>query len=753
MSKRKKSSEFSVDVAKQQAAKSSLKNFGVSRPGRDETQGFKPADLWGAGDDGASDAESSTTTSEASRIQPSVPESGPGAQQASPEATPQEFQQQQQQVDPLQSAPERPQTAPQNFEQTARNSEHARESQTAEVSPAQPKKRSKRQSVLQQVTGQALPSPTQPAAEKRPQIEFDLPSSNSPKTAMFEIPKFADNPAAAAAISPPAADQRAGTVEMEIPVLDVVEVSVAPEQIKRTMEMENPPAMASEEQIQHIEPIAEFTTMAESLVLNKTEESSQAQQEFAQSTFSIEIVDPRQAAVDAFGAYVTSVQAVIEPQQNYTEPAATEQYLSQPPQGFEEADKGFVQPQYIEPQYVEQQYVEAELQEYVPEHHPYSEQHPLRQTPQQPESQPAAFVDPQLQSSQPHIEPQYFQPHHNDEQQPNAEFQFTETPPSQPWVEPDARPAADQYPGLEPPYTQTKTVDAASQAYVHPAQESAQQQAYTHPIQDSVEPVHVYVEPLNSRVSEPVHIHVEPVIEPTRSFVEPLKPRDYTDVLAAARAEAQAPPVVEAMKTMELDRPTAVARGLRMRKATIVQEFDITKLLKETETQTQKVLNLEPEQKFDSAMHYFSAAAERMTYTAELRFRANYTPEQKKAQTAAPPPEASWNQVSDDASSGSNNTFGFKFLNDFEPPSTPLPAVPQRGSAFNMLDLIDEGYKTVQPNPTFAQTRGPGKVEVAVDWVNNGGRLPASREGLGGNLGGGTKPPANAFKKNWLKNK
>jgi hypothetical protein len=725
-------------------------------------------------------------------MQPSVPDSGPGEQPASHEnqATPQELQQQQQQLEPLPSAPEQSQTSPQNFAKAAQNSSHATENQTAEVPAAQPKKKSKRQSVLQQVTGQALPSPTQPAAEKRPQIEFDLPSSNSRKTAMFEIPKFADNPAAAAAISAPAADKLAGTFEMEMPVLDVVEVSVSSEPIKRTVEMENPQAMTSEEEIQNVEPIAEFATTAESVLstedliespnsvsqenLNTTEASTQAQQEFAQSTFAIEVVDPLQAALDAFGAYVTSVQAVIEPpqspQQNYVELAATEQHFAQPTQGFEEAANGFVQPQHIEPQYVESQYVETELQEYVPEHHPYSEQHPLQQTPPQLEpQQPSEFVGQQteVRSSQPHIEPQYVQPHHADEQQRNTEFQFTETPPSPPWVEPDARPVADQSPYVEPQYAQIEPVDAAPQAYVHPsqisnpaeqvyvhpAQESAPQQAYAHPAQESLEPVHVYVEPPNSQISESVHIHVEPVLEPTRSFVEPLKPRDYTDVLAAARAEAQAPPVVESMKTMELDRPTAVARGLRMRKATIVQEFDITKLLKETETQTQKVLNLEPEQKFDSAMHYFSAAAERMTYTAELRFRANYTPEEKKAQAAAPPPEASWNQVSDDASSGSNNTFGFKFLNDFEPPSTPLPPMQQKGSAFNMLDLIDEGYKTVQPNPTFAQTRGPGKVEVAVDWVNNGGRLPASREGLGGNLGGGTKPPANAFKKNWLKNK
>ena len=187
---------------------------------------------------------------------------------------------------------------------------------------------------------------------------------------------------------------------------------------------------------------------------------------------------------------------------------------------------------------------------------------------------------------------------------------------------------------------------------------------------------------------------------------------------------------------------------------TIVQEFDISKLVKATERKTVEVkkLELEPEPQFDSAMHYFTGAAERMTYTAELRFRASYTPPEKKE--VAPPPEAGWNRGDDDTSSGSNNnTFGFKFLNDFVPPRQDLPA-PQPRSGFNMLDLIDEGYRTVQPNPTFSQTRGPGKVEVAVDWVNSGGKLPpSSREGLAGGFGGATKAPVNQYKKNWLKNK
>lgn len=186
---------------------------------------------------------------------------------------------------------------------------------------------------------------------------------------------------------------------------------------------------------------------------------------------------------------------------------------------------------------------------------------------------------------------------------------------------------------------------------------------------------------------------------------------------------------------------------------TIVQEFDISKLVKETERKTQEVkkLELEPEPQFDSAMHFFTAAAERMTYTAELRFRASYTPAERKEVVSEPPPEASWHQTGDETASGSNNTFGFKFLNDFVPPRQDLP-VSTSSKGFNMLDLIDEGYRTVQPNPTFSQTRGAGKVEVAVDWVNSGGRLPpSSRDGLAGGFGGATKAPANQYKKNWLK--
>lgn len=168
---------------------------------------------------------------------------------------------------------------------------------------------------------------------------------------------------------------------------------------------------------------------------------------------------------------------------------------------------------------------------------------------------------------------------------------------------------------------------------------------------------------------------------------------------------------------------------------TIAQEFNLPKLLAETETQTQQVLNMEPPKDFDSAMHYFTGNAERMTYTSELRFRAQFTPNVDEViQEIKSEPEQmpQWLQVDDTA-----------------PPSM-APHVPQN-SGFSMLDLIDESYRPIQANPVYSSSRGQVHVELEYS-AQHAGRLPPSQAGMSGLAGGmGSATRAGAFKSKWSK--
>lgn len=336
------------------------------------------------------------------------------------------------------------------------------------------------------------------------------------------------------------------------------------------------------------------------------------------------------------------------------------------------------------------------------------------------------------------------------------------TPPVTRWLPPPRKDTQSNALPVQKPEDFVNKNSQESERQSHQVQQLESQQlepAQGQPLEPQPEPETTSGSPTEETFIEEVfHVESESVqqtdaSESDQSFYETVAPlippsREVYNVHNQKNAETEPPPS-EAF--IEAETPSKPQRR------TIVQEFDISKLVRATERQTVEVkkleLEAEAEPQFDSAMHYFTAAAERMTYTAELRFRASYTPPEKK-EVAPPPPEAGWNRTDDDMSSGSNNnTFGFKFLNDFVPPRQDFPAAQPR-SGFNMLDLIDEGYRTVQPNPTFSQTRGPGKVEVAVDWVNSGGKLPpSSREGLAGGFGGATKAPVNQYKKNWLKNK
>lgn len=187
--------------------------------------------------------------------------------------------------------------------------------------------------------------------------------------------------------------------------------------------------------------------------------------------------------------------------------------------------------------------------------------------------------------------------------------------------------------------------------------------------------------------------------------------------------------------------PTEAAPALRRRKTrmTLVQEFDITKLVAETETQSQKVIPIETVDDFNAAMHYFTGQAEGRTYTAELRFRASYTPIQDMKVTSepetAPTTEDNWIVAE----------------NVFAPTASEAPRVASpANSGFNMLDLIDESYRTIQANPTFSQAR-QGQAGLSVDWSQPIAKLPDVQHGLMGGMIGNTKGTGAQYKNHWNK--
>jgi hypothetical protein len=182
--------------------------------------------------------------------------------------------------------------------------------------------------------------------------------------------------------------------------------------------------------------------------------------------------------------------------------------------------------------------------------------------------------------------------------------------------------------------------------------------------------------------------------------------------------------------------PAQKLRRPRKTRMTLVQEFNIPKLIAETETQSQMVLPMDNVDDFNAAMHYFTGQAPGRTYTAELRFRAAFTPIQDMKVTSEPEPVAeTGNWIVAD------NCF------------TPAASEPPRASAnsgFNMLDLIDQSYTTIQSNPTFSQSRqaSPG---LAIDYSQPIAKLPDVQTGLMGGVAGGTKGSGAHYKNHWSK--
>jgi len=225
----------------------------------------------------------------------------------------------------------------------------------------------------------------------------------------------------------------------------------------------------------------------------------------------------------------------------------------------------------------------------------------------------------------------------------------------------------------------------------------------------------------------------EPVIPETRFPEPPL------DVVAAMEREElereeqerlqQEALVKQAIENLELQQ--APRRKTRM---TLIHDLDVTKLVAETETQSQKVIDINSVDDFNSAMHYFTGQAECRTYTAELRFRAQFTPiSQNMVVASAPVQEEEDNWLSADS---------FVPARTFEQPPSPH-------ASFNMLDLIDEGYKPLTANPTYAQVHR-GEPGLAIDYSQPIAKLPPVQYGL---LGGGSpKRPSNPNSKSrWSK--
>lgn len=185
-------------------------------------------------------------------------------------------------------------------------------------------------------------------------------------------------------------------------------------------------------------------------------------------------------------------------------------------------------------------------------------------------------------------------------------------------------------------------------------------------------------------------------------------------------------------------------RARRKTRMTLVQEFDITKLVAETETQSQKVIPIETVDDFNSAMHYFTGQAEARTYTAELRFRASFTPIQEMKVTSEP--EALPAQGDSIDSTGAS----WIVADDCFSQAASEQAKPVANSGFSMLDLIDEGYRTLQANPTFTQSRQAAS-GLAIDYSQPIAKLPPVSTGLMGGVSGGTKGSGAQYKGHWSK--
>ncbi len=149
------------------------------------------------------------------------------------------------------------------------------------------------------------------------------------------------------------------------------------------------------------------------------------------------------------------------------------------------------------------------------------------------------------------------------------------------------------------------------------------------------------------------------------------------------------------------------------RRKTRVQEFDITDLV------ARATPSPEVEAQPDLAIDYFTGAAESRTYTAELRFRAQFT-----EQTPAPPVVSEQQPAPEQWSAAES----------FAPPSDEHARIHQYSDFNNMLDLVDERYQPI-PSVNFQQGAVRQQPEVEVEFTQNSSRLSNSSGGLASGLG------------------
>ncbi|HZT34416.1 MAG TPA: hypothetical protein VFA15_00740, partial [Nitrososphaera sp.] len=134
---------------------------------------------------------------------------------------------------------------------------------------------------------------------------------------------------------------------------------------------------------------------------------------------------------------------------------------------------------------------------------------------------------------------------------------------------------------------------------------------------------------------------------------------------------------------------------------------------------------------------YFTGAPERQTYTAELRFRSQFS-SQQEAQLPEPelaPPvvsEEKWNSVQDFSPSEDSESSGVSLH----------PSI-------NMLDVLDSRYESVPSSGAPQQFVPSSPVEVKVEYSQTDSRLSSTPGGLAGGLNVQSKRGQGKGKNRW----
>ncbi|HEY9784004.1 MAG TPA: hypothetical protein V6D17_01290 [Candidatus Obscuribacterales bacterium] len=114
-------------------------------------------------------------------------------------------------------------------------------------------------------------------------------------------------------------------------------------------------------------------------------------------------------------------------------------------------------------------------------------------------------------------------------------------------------------------------------------------------------------------------------------------------------------------------------------------------------------------------LRYFFGEAEGKTYTAELRFRAQYAPEQNSAAPQVVPPPAAAHPPM-----------------NFTPPQNEAPRILENHAQLNVLDLINERFQALPDAPkNIIHSRQP---QIELDCSQSNSKLPAPSTGLAGEL-------------------